>query len=154
MRLITFIFFTCFLLPVFSNGQIVVFKNNKEFDYKTSNIKYNVQDGIRISDSALNEVLNQKWNTYFKHNVKLENKEQTIWFKIPVKSDAQNDIDFLEIKEPLINFLQVWVVKNGVVVKRFEKTGDHMSFFSRPIAYANFVFPLKEFHLNEYKLSK
>ncbi len=152
VRLIIYIFFTCFLCPLFSEGQIVVFDNNKEFDYKTSNIKYSVQDGIHISDSALNEVLNQKWNPYLKHNVKLENKEQTIWFKIPIKSTSQNAVDFLEIKEPLVNFVQVWIVKKGVVIKRFEKTGDHLSFFSRPIAYANFVFPFKEIQLNEYEV--
>ena len=152
MRLIIYIFISSFLLPLLTDGQIVVFKNNKEFDYNTSNIKYFVQNGINISDSDLNYVLSQQWNPYLKHNVKLENKEQTIWFKIPIKSYAQNAVDFLEIKEPLVNFLQVWIVKNGLVIKRFEKTGDHLSFFSRPIEYANFVFPFKEIQLNEYEV--
>ena len=152
MRFILYIFISSFLLPLFTNGQIVVFKNNKEFDYNTSNIKYNVQNGINISDSDLNNVINQQWNPYIKHNVKLENKEQTIWFKIPINSNAQNPIDLLEIKDPLINFIQVWVVKNGLVVKSFKKTGDHMPFFSRPIAYANLVFPLKEIQINEYEI--
>lgn len=152
LRLIIYIFITCFLSPLFTDGQIVVYKNTEEFDYKTSNIKYIVQDGIHISDSALNDVLKQQWNPYLKHNVVLENKEQTIWFKIPVKSNPQNSIDFLEIKEPLVNLVQVWVVKNGVVLKRFSKTGDHMSFFSRPIEYANFVFPFKEIQLNDYEV--
>jgi signal transduction histidine kinase len=152
VRLILYIFISTFLLPLLTEGQIVVFKNNKEFDYNTSNIKYVVQNGINISDSDLNNVLSQQWNPYLKHNVKLENKEQTIWFKIPIKSNAQNAVDFLEIKEPLVNFLQVWVVKNGVVIKRFEKTGDHLSFFSRPIAYANFVFPFSEIQLNDYEV--
>ena len=86
MRLILYIFISSFLSPLFTNGQIVVFKNNNEFDYNTSNITYNVQNGIHISDSDLNNVLSQKWNPYLKHNVKLENKEQTIWFKIPINS--------------------------------------------------------------------
>jgi len=150
VRLIIFIFLTCFLLPILSDGQVVVFKNSKEFDYKTSNIKFIVQDGIQISDAALNEVLNQKWNPYLKHNVKLENKEQTIWFKIPIKSSDKSKIDLLEIKEPLINFVQVWIVKDGLVLKRFEKTGDHMPFYSRPIDYANFVFPFSEIKNNEF----
>jgi signal transduction histidine kinase len=152
VRLILYIFISSFLWPLLTDGQIVVFKNNKEFDYNTSNIKYIVQNGINISDSDLNNVLSQQWNSYLKHNVKLENKEQTIWFKIPIKSNAQNAVDFLEIKEPLVNFVQVWIVKNGVVIKRFEKTGDHLSFFSRPIEYANFVFPFKEIQLNEYEV--
>ena len=150
MRLIIYIFFTSFLFPILSDGQIVVFKNSNEFDYKTSNIKYIVQDGIHISDAALNEVLNQKWNPYLKHNVKLENKEQTIWIKIPIKSSDKSKIDLLEIKEPLINFVQVWIVKDGLVLKRFEKTGDHMPFYSRPIDYANFVFPFSEIKNNEF----
>ena len=98
MRLIIYIFISSFLLPLLTDGQIVVFKNNKEFDYNTSNIKYFVQNGINISDSDLNYVLSQQWNPYLKHNVKLENKEQTIWFKIPITSNAQNTVDFLEIK--------------------------------------------------------
>jgi signal transduction histidine kinase len=150
VRLIIYIFFTSFLFPILSDGQIVVFKNSNEFDYKTSNIKYIVQDGIHISDAALNEVLNQKWNPYLKHNVKLENKEQTIWIKIPIKSSDKSKIDLLEIKEPLINFVQVWIVKDGLVLKRFEKTGDHMPFYSRPIDYANFVFPFSEIKNNEF----
>lgn len=152
MRLIIYIFISSFLWPLLTDGQIVVFKNNKEFDYNTSNIKYIVQNGINISDSDLNNVLSQQWNPYLKHNVKLENKEQTIWFKIPITSNAQNTVDFLEIKEPLVNFVQVWIVKNGLVIKRFEKTGDHLSFFSRPIEYANFVFPFKEIQLSEYEV--
>ena len=95
MRLILYIFISSFLLPLLTDGQIVVFKNNKEFDYNTSNIKYIVQNGINISDSDLNNVLSQPWNPYYKHNVKLENKEQTIWFKIPIKSISQNAVDFL-----------------------------------------------------------
>lgn len=152
MRLIIYIFIPVFLWPLLTDGQIVVFKNNKEFDYNTSNIKYNVQNGIHISDSDLKNVLSQQWNPYLKHNIKLENKEQTLWFKIPIKSNAQNAVDFLEIKEPLVNFVQVWIVKNGLVIKRFEKTGDHLSFFSRPIEYANFVFPFKEIQLSEYEV--
>lgn len=150
MRYIKFIIITFSLIPLFSEGQIVVFENSMEFDYKTSNIKYIVQDGIQISDSALHIVLNQKWKPYHKHNVNLENKEQTIWFKIPIKSTPENPIDFLEIKEPLINFVQVWIVKNGFVLKRFDKTGDHMPFFSRPIDYANFVFPFYEKKYEEF----
>lgn len=146
---ITIIYFFC-LNTAFA--QFVVFKNKKEFNYDSSNITYNVQNGIQISDSALQVVLTLNWNAYRKHNVKLENKEQTIWFKIPIKSTSQNAVDFLEIKEPLVNFVQVWIVKNGVVIKRFEKTGDHLSFFSRPIAYANFVFPFKGIQLNEYEV--
>jgi len=150
VRLTIFIFLTCVLFPILSGGQIVVFKNSNEFDYKTANIKYIVQEGIKISDATLNEVLNQKWNPYLKHNVKLENKEQTIWIKIPIKSYDKSKIDLLEIKEPLINFVQVWILKDGLVLKRFEKTGDHMPFYSRPIDYANFVFPFSEIKNNEF----
>jgi signal transduction histidine kinase len=127
-----------------------VFKNKKEFNYDSSNITYNVQNGIQISDSALRVVLNQSWKPYLKHNVKLENKEQTIWIKIPIKSYDKSKIDLLEIKEPLINFVQVWIVKDGLVLKRFEKTGDHMPFYSRPIDYANFIFPFSEIKNNDF----
>jgi signal transduction histidine kinase len=127
-----------------------VFKNKKEFNYDSSNITYNVQNGIQISDSALSVVLNQSWKPYLKHNVKLENNEQTIWIKIPIKSYDKSKIDLLEIKEPLINFVQVWIVKDGLVLKRFEKTGDHMPFYSRPIDYANFIFPFSEIKNNDF----
>ena len=150
MRLKTYILIFYFFCLNTAFAQFVVFKNKKEFNYDSSNITYNVQNGIQISDSALRVVLNQSWKPYLKHNVKLENNEQTIWIKIPIKSYDKSKIDLLEIKEPLINFVQVWIVKDGLVLKRFEKTGDHMPFYSRPIDYANFIFPFSEIKNNDF----
>ena len=150
MRLKTYILIFYFFCLNTAFAQFVVFKNKKEFNYDSSNITYNVQNGIQISDSALSVVLNQSWKPYLKHNVKLENNEQTIWIKIPIKSYDKSKIDLLEIKEPLINFVQVWIVKDGLVLKRFEKTGDHMPFYSRPIDYANFIFPFSEIKNNDF----
>ena len=150
LKIIIFcLYFFCFNT---SFAQIVVFKNKTEFNYDSSNITYNLQNGIQISDSALHVVLNQAWKPYRKHNVTLKNEEQTIWFKIPIKSTNQDIIQLLEIKEPLINLLQVWILKDGVVLKRFEKTGDHMPFYSRPIDYANFVFPFSELKLDSFDI--
>jgi two-component system, sensor histidine kinase LadS len=66
-----------------------------------------------------------------------------IWLKIPLKIASSKKIDWLlEVGYPLLDVVEFYNVRNGVVLQRFS-TGDSLVFDSRPLNHRHFVFPMK-----------
>lgn len=126
-----------------SKSQLIIFSNNKELAYKDAGIRYSIRDSVAIDDPFMQLSANN-WYSLENGFLPLKKIPETIWFRIPLNSIIQNNAaDYVEIREPNINFLQVWIVKNGQIIRRFEKTGDNTPYGTRAISAPGFVFPLQ-----------
>jgi len=124
-------------------GQLVVYSNGKEVNVNSKDITYSIKEGVHISDSALQNQ-QHNWVSLNSTQLSLKENQETIWYKIPMNSFINdNATDYVEIREPNINYLQVWISKNGTIVKRFERTGDNTEFSTRPIPTSTFIFPIE-----------
>ncbi len=125
-----------------SYGQLVVYNNGKEQSLTEKNIQYYTSDLIDFSDSAL-LYANKEWKALQSDHIILKDIPQTIWFRIPLNDFLRNGAaDFVQIKEPHINILKLWIVKDGEIIKSFVKTGDNQVYHSRPFATSSFIFSL------------
>jgi len=85
--------------------------------------------------------------------IPIENIPQTVYLRIPLDSFLQSS--YLEITDPNINYIQVWILsKDGNVIKKFPFTGDKNNYNTRPVDYTSFLFPIeayqkkREFYFN------
>jgi len=138
------ILFVCFCLFAISDisAQFSITNGEEEIDYPKSGIEYLVLDGVDLSNDALQKNLNLNWLSLQNNLPALKNREQTIWFKIPLDIFYGSNIKWLQINDPNINLLHIWVVKKNALVHEFRLTGDHIPFHSRPVNAADFIFPL------------
>ncbi len=66
----------------------------------------------------------------------------TYWFRLSLHNKLPNaESRFLVIDYPLLDQIDFYSVKNGVIVDRY-LTGDTVPFSQRPLAHRNFVFPI------------
>ena len=69
-------------------------------------------------------------------------REESFWFRLDVNvppADAGRKL--LELSYPILDSVELFVLRNGEVVNRFV-TGDDLPFSERPIRHRNFVFPI------------
>jgi two-component system, sensor histidine kinase LadS len=100
------------------------------------------------------EVKNQQFSTYPKQSINVGFTNSYYWLRFRLKNtDSVRTSAFLEISNPHINKLQLFVVKGNEVSKSM-LTGDHFPFTQRPYNHAHFVFPiiLKPYESSEYYL--
>jgi signal transduction histidine kinase len=70
-------------------------------------------------------------------------KDQQVWVKIDFKNiKSAGELEYLLIRNPHINYLNVWLVKDDSVMKEFAPTGDRTKFSTRPARFSDFLFPL------------
>lgn len=63
-----------------------------------------------------------------------------------------HQLRYFLIRNPHINYLSVWLLKNDSLVQSFQPTGDRYPFSSRPIRFSDFLFPLPADSLDKYSL--
>lgn len=74
--------------------------------------------------------------------ITLDFVNHTLWFYLPLKFlDEEGDI-FLNINNPLIDTLEVYIRRNGGPWKLQSTTGLDLPFDSRAVIHQNFIFPL------------
>lgn len=65
------------------------------------------------------------------------------WYRLNLSSDrALNGNYFLEVRNPLLDTVEVYLIQNGKTISTF-LTGDHLKFHSRPLNFSSFIFPLR-----------
>ena len=79
----------------------------------------------------------------YSRKVPLNYKNSMLWLRVELKEISKNESNtYLMIRNPHINYLKVWLVKNDSIIKNFPITGDRIAFHSRTINHADFVYPL------------
>ena len=124
-----------------SNGQVSLFYNEDPAEFAPGSLFY-------ITDSSTN----RDWKRYeevksqMKENaekIPLSYRNKMIWLKLNLdKINRADSILYLMIRNPHINYLNAWLVKDDSVVRNYSITGDRLPFSSRLINHPDFVFPL------------
>jgi signal transduction histidine kinase len=136
----------CLLFLLFSHqgwSQIDVTVAGKSIPLSKKNIRFFLIDSLRFDDSIVRDS-SVKWGTLGKDPIHIKNIPQTVYLSIPLDSFLQST--YLEITDPNINLIQVWILtKEGQVIKKFPFTGDKNNYNTRPVDYTTFLFPIKEY---------
>ncbi len=124
-----------------ASAQINIHYNDIEINAATSSSKYVIKDGINISNEEVNKIKENEWLALHSNPISLKKTAQSIFLAIPLHK-INKEAQWLVIKDPHINVLQVWIRKKNEIIKTFGKTGDHFPFKSRSILANEFVFPV------------
>ncbi|TNE99742.1 MAG: EAL domain-containing protein [Gammaproteobacteria bacterium] len=89
------------------------------------------------------------WKNYEGNNPNFGYIRDTIWIRMPVKSDPA--IDLLEVQYSQLDHLQFFLFENGKQVQHYE-TGDHLPFAQRPIQDRHFLFPIEKTSGRNYQI--
>ncbi|WP_316821888.1 7TM diverse intracellular signaling domain-containing protein [Pedobacter gandavensis] len=140
LLLCTLFIFLC--LPV--KGQLQIFANGRQIDYKNAKVQYLLTSSSDFSDTALLKLQAKQWKYLIKTKTPISYTPYSVWVKIPINSLLKyNNFDFIDLQNPHINFLKCWIVKDGKIIRQFNQTGDNLPFVTRPLPTASFVFPVE-----------
>ena len=129
------------LLSLQGWGQIEVTVAGKSIPLSKKNITFFILDSLYFSDGFARDS-SVKWGTLGRDEIPIENIPQTVYLRIPLDSFLQSS--YLEITDPNINYIQVWILsKDGNVIKKFPFTGDKNNYNTRPVDYTSFLFPIE-----------
>jgi signal transduction histidine kinase len=137
-----------FLFLSFNTGytQINIKLNDNILHYKNEKIEFALSDSNNFTKDYLKKINDSNdWSIYNNKQINYSYSPKCLWLKIPVSSISGNQLDFVSIKNPHINFVKCWLVIKDSIIKDFPLTGDHLQFASRPIKNNHFVFPLQKF---------
>jgi signal transduction histidine kinase len=128
----------------FCNAQLQVQYNGIDIKKSISQLSYTMVSSVDMTEANINLLDVSKWILVKDANPKLNRLSQTLVLKIPINPILLNgNFDYVSIDNPHVNFLRCWIIKNGNILKSFNKTGDNLPFSSRTIPVTNFVFPIK-----------
>jgi hypothetical protein len=137
------LFVLCIFLCAGTNAQINIDAGGRELNYADAGIQYAFIEGDDFSDTALRQIPPQSWVPLTTNKLVISYNPKSIWLKIPVSAiAAYGRFDILEIKNPHINFLRVWIKGEKGIKKSFPLTGDHLPFAKKTLPERNFSFPI------------
>ena len=140
-RLLTY--FLCWLLLNTSHAQIRFYAEGEELNYANAGIQYAFIEGNEFTDSLMRQIPSARWRSLRTSRLSVGFKSESIWLKIPISAiSSYGNFEILEIKNPHINFLKVWVSRNDSIVKSFPLSGDHLPFSTKSLPENIFSFPL------------
>jgi signal transduction histidine kinase len=124
-----------------AKSQLNISLNNVPIDCKTRLVYHEKTDVP--SDNKKEEFLKTlDWKRIERQQIKISHSPLVHWFKIQIK--PEDDIDYIQIDNPHINFLHAWVFEDGKIARDFGQTGDNMIYNTRPLATNNFVYPIEK----------
>ena len=141
-------FFLFALISLRGFGQIEVTEAGKIIPVEKKNITFFILDSLVFSDGFARDST-VHWGTLGRDAIPIKNIPQTVYLRIPLDSFLRSS--YLEITDPNINFIQVWILsKDGNVIKKFPFTGDKNNYNTRPVDYTSYLFPMEEFQRKGY----
>ncbi len=124
-------------------SQIDVTVAGKSISLSKKNIRFFLIDSLRFDDAIVRDST-VKWGTLGKDPIPIKNFPQTVYLCIPLDSFLTSS--YLEITDPNINYIQVWILSpEGTVIKKFPFTGDKNNYNTRPVDYTSFLFPIEAY---------
>lgn len=125
-------------------AQLQIFSDDRQIDYKTAEIQYLLSSTEDFSEATLRSFEQQQWKALTSTKTPISYTPYSVWLKIPINSLLKyNKFDFVDLHNPHINFLNCWIVKDGKIIRRFNRTGDNLPFSTRPLPTATFVYPIE-----------
>jgi signal transduction histidine kinase len=107
-------------------------------------LRYSRDTGYSLTDETLQSIQPAEWKR-FDHLRRMLARGARIWISVSMDSLKKYQADrFMMIRNPHIDFLCWWIVKEDSILFSIPPTGDHFHFGSRPVDVEDFVFPLPE----------
>lgn len=75
-------------------------------------------------------------------DVTLNYKNQMLWLKLPLGGQGDSLFRYFMVRNPHINYLGMWLMRNDSLLKQWPLAGDHMPFSNRSFYHSDFVYPL------------
>ncbi|SMD09861.1 7TM diverse intracellular signaling domain-containing protein [Pedobacter nyackensis] len=124
-------------------AQLNISSDGHQIDHETAKIQYLLTPNNDFSDAAFLNLQEDKWQNFTTTKTPDSHTPYSVWFKIPINSLLKyNNFSFIDIHNPHINFLKCWIVKDGKIIRKFNRTGDNLPFWTRPLPTTTFVYPI------------
>lgn len=140
------------LMSSATHAQISFFLENERKEVSPEFISYFVDTSFQRDLSRYREI--EPFLQYFKGEAfEISYEDKMLWVRLkPGKMQALSTPSYLMVRNPHINYLNVWLFRNDSLIKAFEPTGDRLPFHSRALKHPDFVFPLPENNLDDYEI--
>ncbi len=149
----TFIFLlAAALFGYTANGQLSFFYDNEVYEPAAGAIQFHT-DSSKRHDWNYFQKIAPGLLSYPEHHFNNSYQNRLLWMRIrfdQIKDPHQ--LRYLLIRNPHINYLSVWLLKNDSLVYSFKPTGDRYPFTSRPVRFSDFLFPLPADSLQQYSM--
>ena len=134
------------------SSQLSFFYNESSYKLPAGTLTFYTDSSKDRSWQRYTEIEN-KLIAYPASNFNISYQNKKVWIKIDFSKISHADnLNYLMIRNPHINYISAWLIKDGEMVKAFEPTGDRTNFSTRPIQFSDFLFPLPEDSLDHYQL--
>ena len=124
-------------------------KANAELQAAKAAPRVNLNSAIyytQSNSSSFNEMIalpNERWTQNTQESFNLGYSEKTYWLKVTLDSINDTERYLVEVKNPVIDNLTIFIVQNDKVAAQYF-LGDKQPFNMRPITHPHFVFPLPD----------
>jgi len=133
-------------------GQLSSFYDNRPYTLPAGALQFHVDSSHR-QDWDYYKQIEPQLLAYPQNDFNNSYRNRLVWMKIDLgRLQQPQQLRYLLLRNPHINYLNVWLLKNGVPIKAFEPTGDRREFSTRPIYFSDFIFPLPPDSLSQYQV--
>ena len=123
-----------------SSAQVSFFYNDSQAEVTANLIKY-VTDSSQIRSWQRYQQIKNELKPLGNNKTNLSYQNKMLWLYIPFAAiKGHEQLHYLMIRNPHINFIGAWVIKGDSLIKSFPLSGDHKLFRQRPIIHPDFVF--------------
>lgn len=144
--------FTACLLNSKVKAQVSLFYNETAAALPAGAVFYYTDSSTDISQSHYNSISNAL-APYTNNSSSFNYKKNMVWLRLDLAAvPMPTSFSYVMIRNPQINYLRVWLLKNDSVITEFPVTGDRLAFSSRTIKHPDFVFPLPADSLQHYSI--
>ncbi len=135
-------FFFMLVCAMPAKSQVHFFYNDSSINVPGSQVTYYVDSSAERSLQRYGEI-QQQLLPMMRNNINLSYQNEMLWLRIAAGAlPGLNDLRYLMLRNPHINYLGIWILDSEAVVKSYPLTGDHLRFNSRSFRNPNFVFSL------------
>lgn len=136
-----FLLLCCFFV-MNTFGQISFFYNDTPSNDSYRLFSYYIDSSAQRNWNRYTEI-ESKLKSYEGEDFNLSYKNKMIWIKLDLKKSNSPFLPhYLMVRNPHINFINVWIQKRDSLYFSFPPTGDRYAFASRSFLHSDFVFPL------------
>jgi signal transduction histidine kinase len=126
-----------------ASAQLRLYLERTQQDPVVAGISYRFVEHADFTDSALKSVYSETWLPFSDPSMPLSDPTRTCWIRIPLsKLAAGQEIRLLNIDNPHLNLLKVWIRHADGHLTSFPMTGDNLPFHTRMFPETGFVYAL------------
>ena len=136
---LTFFVYTCLA----GHAQLRLYVEGHQRDPSAAGISYQFVPHAHFTDSAWSIVNRASWLPFSDPSMSLSDPARTCWVRIPLSGLAAGQtIRLLNIDNPHLNLLKVWIRHADGRSSSYPLTGDNLPFHTRMFPETGFVYPL------------